>query len=344
MIVIAIIMALFLLLLPLVNMQWNRWRDRQASLQINTLAGQLETYHADNRGYPTTEQGLMALVFIPDNVGLRVMPTPGVAPGTGTGMPGMQDDPTGGMMGGSVGIGPDALMQPNQMDPASGMMGQGGMGGVDPMMGSGGMMSGQMTATWTEPRHNPQLYTQQRMRPNPYVRESDLLDPWGRPFLYDNSRAFFGLNATGTERPAIWSVGRDGIDGTDDDILGWDLDEAAELIARQQRQLQQQQGNWGQQQGFDPMMQQQGGFDPMMQPQGGFDPGFGGAPAPGPGFGGAPAPGPGFGGAPAPGPGFGGAPAPGPGFGGAPAPGPGFGGAPAPGPGFGGVPAPGPGM
>ena len=76
--------------------------------------------------------------------------------------------------------------------------------------------------------------------------------------------------------PAVSSAGRYGIDGTDDDILGWDPDVAAELIARQQQQLQMQmQGGggmgWGQQQqGFDPMMQQQQGFDPMMMQQQGF--------------------------------------------------------------------------
>jgi len=273
MIVLAIVIALVAILLPVINLQWNQWRDREASMQINTLAQQLERFHADNRGYPTTEQGLMALVFIPDNVGrpLHLQP-PGMIPGTG--IPGVQDDTGGGMMGQSAGIGPEALMmnQPNpMMDPMG--MGTGMAGAIDPMtgmpIGDPMMGSGQQTTAWTEPRHNPELYLQQRMRPNPYVRERDLLDPWNRPFRYDNSRAFNGLNATGTERPAIWSAGRDGIDGTDDDILGWDPDEAAELIARHQQQLQMRQGQgggWGQQQ-FDPMMPQQG-FDPMMPQQG----------------------------------------------------------------------------
>jgi type II secretory pathway pseudopilin PulG len=194
-------------------------RAQQTFTQLEVLTAALQQYNADHRGYPTTEQGLMSLVFIPENVGLH-----------------SPQDPMGGMMGqrGMTGA-PDPLT---------------GMPIADPMRG--GTIGGQMVSM--QPTHNLQLYTQLRRRPNPYIQESDLLDPWGRPFRYDNSRAFFGLNRTGTEVPAVWSAGRDGIDGTDDDILGWDPDVAAELIARQQQQLQmQQQGNRGYQQGFDPM-------------------------------------------------------------------------------------------
>ena len=298
MIVVAIIIALVAILLPAIMTQQKGWRVRQASLRINMLAGQLEQYYADNRGYPTTEQGLYALAFIPDGVG-RPMQTlqPSTMPGMSDGMMTGETDLSGGMMGASISSGPELLNQPNPMDP----MGMGGMTGTmsatdpatgmpltDSMMGSS-QMSGMMTATWTKPEHNPQLYTQQRRRPTPYVSESDLMDPWKRPYRYDNSRSFGGLNQTGSEMPAIWSAGPDGIDGNDDDILGWDVDEANQRLALHQQQLQMQQmgqsgmmgtgsqgmmdpmnqmGNQSNQM-FDPMqLQQQQQFgQPPMQPQ-----------------------------------------------------------------------------
>jgi len=76
-------------------------------------------------------------------------------------------------------------------------------------------------------------------------------------FRYDNSRPIFGLNQTGTEVPAIWSAGRDRVDGTDDDILGWNVDKANELISQHQQRLQ-----------MNPMMPGSGGMGMPMQPSG----------------------------------------------------------------------------
>ena len=253
-IVLAIIAGLAVIMLPIINIQRNQWLSRQANLQINTLRGQLEQYNQDNRGYPTTEQGLYALIFIPDNVGLSTATLQ--PPGNMTGAPGMmgETDMEGGMFGGSGGAGPELLNQPNPMNTMNGMMGN-----TQGMMGETGMMSGgggTMASAWTQPTHNSQIYTQQRRRPNPYILEKDLTDSWGRPFRYDNSRSFYGLNRTGSEMPAIWSAGRDGQDGTDDDILGWDPEDAAQALAIHQQQMQMRQmnqGGMGGQQGFDPM-------------------------------------------------------------------------------------------
>jgi len=241
-IVLAIIIALLAILLPVVNTQWKQWQIRRAGIQMTTIAGQIQQYNADHQGYPTTEQGLYALVYIPDGTGMPIpLPSPG-------GIPGQNFDP---MMGGSQSVGPDMLMnQPNLMNPAMGI--QGIMPGaidpltsqpiVDPMAGGsqviGGSNIGLQQQTYM---YNPQLYTQKQRRPTPYVQEKDLLDPWGHPYRYDNTRAHYGLNRTGSDMPAIWSVGPDGIDGTTDDIFAWDVENANDSLARHQLQMQQQQ-------------------------------------------------------------------------------------------------------
>ena len=176
-------------------------------LQLKRLGTYIEEYAVDNRGYPTTEQGLYTLIYIPDNVGVLPMP-----------------DPT---MGNPKGTTP---MTSGAIDPNTGLP-------IPDPMGGGGVS----VSVWTYPLHNPQLYLQQRKRATPYVaNEKDLTDPWGRPYRYDNSQAYFGLNVTGTDKPAIWSAGRDGIDGTDDDILNWDPADAQRLIMARQQQMQMQ--------------------------------------------------------------------------------------------------------
>ena len=281
-IVLAIIVALSLFLLPAINNQYQRWLGSQAQIQVNSLVSMLTEYNADHRGFPTTEQGLPALIFIPDNVGQPAATLQ--PPGSMTGTPGMmgETDMTGGMMGGSGGAGSELLNQPNPMNLMGvNTPGTTGMGAIDPLIGmptndpmTGGsqIIGGTATSTGTEPFHNPQLYLQQRRRSTPYTRESALIDPWGRPFRYDNSRAFNGLNRTGSEVPAVWSAGRDGIDGTDDDILGWDSEEAVRAFAIHQQQMQTRQGMGTGQQGFDPMQQQQQFGQPPMQPQFGQPP------------------------------------------------------------------------
>jgi hypothetical protein len=198
--------------------------------------------------------------------------------------PGMSDptvmDPSlsGGMMGQSASFGTESLTNtnpvgqpgllgggmdptiPGQAMPPGQPMIPGGMGGgMDPMTGMpttdpmGGTSGGMMTSTWTQPFHNPQLYTQQRQRSNARMNAKNLLDPWGQPYRYDASMTYYGVNQyTGESRPAIWSAGPDKQDGTDDDVRNWVPEETQELLMRrrQQVQMQQQGGQYGGSQSF----------------------------------------------------------------------------------------------
>ncbi|MDR2115587.1 MAG: type II secretion system protein GspG [Planctomycetaceae bacterium] len=273
-IVLAIVMALFAIVLPTLFKSRTQSFVKQAKIQISQIEGYLELYATENRGYPTTEQGLYALIYFPDNlVSTMTSPTlgtqsPAMTPGmdpnaafggnavavggagtfgnpTGTpmgpmGTPNPMMDPSGmgGMtnpMPGTTGN-PAGMTMTNPMDPMNSM---GGMTTTNPMDPMGGM-SGMTTATtWNQPFHNPQIYLQQRKRPSPYVdSDKSLLDPWGQPYRYDNSMQYYGLNKTGEAKPAIWSAGPDKRDGTEDDILNWDANEAQQRIAQHQQQMQ----------------------------------------------------------------------------------------------------------
>ena len=255
-IVLAILVALFALLLPAVFNQQKKWNDQRAAIQINSLEAQIEQYAIENNGYPTTEQGLYALIFIPDNIGNSAailqpgMPQQGM--GIPTGMPGI-DEQTGGMAGGAISVGPEMLNNSmNQQNPQI-LTGMSGMEttGMSPMtdptgMGGGIVGSGMGTSTWTQPFHNPQLYTMQKKRSTPYIGNvKELTDPWGQPYRYDNTLAYFGVNQTGLAKPAIWSAGPDKMDGTDDDIRNWKPADAQKAFAERQQSLQMQQSGMG---------------------------------------------------------------------------------------------------
>lgn len=49
----------------------------------------------------------------------------------------------------------------------------------------------------------------------PYLEEKALQDPWGQPYRYE-----WPTQRLST-KPALWSVGPDGQDGTPDDITNW---------------------------------------------------------------------------------------------------------------------------
>jgi hypothetical protein len=137
---------------------------------------------------------------------------------------------------------------------------------IDPMTGMAG--TNPMATAWTQPFHNPQIYMQLRKRTNPYLdSDKSLIDPWGQPYRYDNNMQYNGLNRTGEAKPAIWSAGPDKRDGTDDDILNWDPNEAQRRIAQQQQQLQFQggmgQGGMGATNPMDMMGNPMGMTNPM---------------------------------------------------------------------------------
>ena len=237
-IVLTILIALLALLVPTVFNQQKRQNVQRAQIKISQLEGELELYLAENNGYPTNEQGLYALLYIPDNVGVLPTIQPGGPMGPGTA--GTDPSVYGGMAGGSASIGPESLMTP-QADPMA-VTGTTMTGGMDPTTGMqmpDPMGTGGMASTWNQYVHNPQIYQQQRKRSTPYTAsEKNLTDPWGQPYRYDNSQQFYGFNQTGSAKPAIWSAGPDKQDGTDDDIRNWDPVEAQRAIALRQQQMQ----------------------------------------------------------------------------------------------------------
>ncbi|MDR3233946.1 MAG: type II secretion system protein GspG [Planctomycetaceae bacterium] len=253
-IVMAIIAALFALLLPGLFNRQKQSQIKEADIKIKQLGGFLEQYNIENRGYPTTEQGLYSLIYIPDNTGVSATSPTGI-PGMGT-----LTDPTGGMGGNAVAVGSEMLngQQPAAMGSDPNVM----MGGSP--MGNNPMGSSTGAGMWNMPVSNPSLYTQLRKRSAPYVdSEKDLLDPWGTPYRYDNSLAFNGVNQTGTQRPALWSAGPDKADNTDDDIRNWDPAEAQQLMAQRQAQGAGQSGGM-----IDPMTGQATQPGQMMNPAG----------------------------------------------------------------------------
>lgn len=53
----------------------------------------------------------------------------------------------------------------------------------------------------------------------PYLETPVPLDPWGNPYRYEYPGRYQA------DAPDIWSYGPDGIDGTDDDIGNWPVEE-----------------------------------------------------------------------------------------------------------------------
>jgi prepilin-type N-terminal cleavage/methylation domain-containing protein len=299
-IVLAIVVALFAILLPALLSSQLKSRIQQANIQIKQLEGYLEQYATENRGYPTTEQGLYALIYFSDNQ-VAAMTSPTLAQPSGM-TPGM--DPNAAFSGNAVAVGGADVFgsptgtpigppmgTPNPMGVGSPVMDTNSMGTANPMPGTmgsstgitanpmdsmSGMMSanpmgtmgGTMATMWNQPFHNPQIYTLQRKRPTPYIdSDKSLIDPWGQPYRYDNSMQYNGLNKTGEAKPAIWSSGPDKRDGTEDDILGWDPNEAQRRIAQQQ-QLQQFQGGMGTTNPMDSMNMMGNSMGNLMDPSG----------------------------------------------------------------------------
>ncbi|HBT75490.1 MAG TPA: hypothetical protein DEB39_00880 [Planctomycetaceae bacterium] len=245
--VLLILVALFAILATTIRGRITKAYRSQAEIQIGNFKTALEQYQLEKGTYPSTEQGLNALIFIPNNERNAVTTTlsPGMAAGA--------VDPMnpGGMYPG--GLNPDA-MNPNGMNPVAvgadplgtsllnsanpmdpmadpGGMTPGGTPAVDPFAipgTMGGAMSGPMGAgvpgmsNWQQTTFNPQLYSPLVKRATPYF-ESDKgeipLDPWGRPYHYVYAPVN-GVNPlTGENKPAIWSDGP--TEDTADDIRNW---------------------------------------------------------------------------------------------------------------------------
>ena len=285
-VVLAIIVALVALLAPLVMTQRERSNQRIAQSWIGNFEKSLDLYYTDFGHYPTTEQGLNALIFVPLNEGQYAQ---GMVQQPGYANP--NDPNAGGMNLGASGIGgPDAFNTPmpggpNTLDPMGGGVSL-GLGGTAPpfpnagfagdpnAMGGGisdpNMMGGTgYGGTWTEPQFNPQLYINAKKRSDQYLAGSEVpSDPWKRPYRYSYNLVN-GINPlTGDRKPAIWSAGYDGIDNTEDDLRSWNPKVAAEQLALQQQQMMYGGGTGGVDAMGNPLQPgaMGGGFDAMGNP------------------------------------------------------------------------------
>ena len=306
--VLAIIVALFAILGTAIATYRQKSRINFAESWVGNFGRALEAYSTDHGDYPTTEQGLNALIYIPINEG---QPMPGMVQPPGYVDP---NDPNAGMNLGATALGgPDAFNNPGAMsgmntipgafDPTGGsataLGGPGAMApmpgampgdpnmmmGADPnmMMGgmdpTGGMPTGYGTG-WAQPTFNPQLYMQGRKRLDPYLTGDKIpLDPWGQQYRYEYTLVNGVNRLTGDRKPAIWSAGPDKVDGTDDDIRSWDPQVAANQLLLQQQQMQYGGGMGGVDMMGNPLQpgMLDGGMMPsmdggMMPPQGGMMP------------------------------------------------------------------------
>ncbi len=145
-VVLAIIVALFAILAPAVMSYRNKSNINITKSWIGNFDKALQTYVVDHGNYPTTEQGLNALIFVPMNEGQQ---TAGTMPQVGLANP---NDPNAGMNMGATGVGGvDSFNNPGAMGGMPGMPGDpnnpmgGGanaVGGMPPMGGAPGATPG----------------------------------------------------------------------------------------------------------------------------------------------------------------------------------------------------------
>ncbi len=270
-VVLAIIVALFAILTPTIMSQRRKSEISRAKMDIQRLNQALELYAQENRGYPTSEQGLMALVYVPNNT-FTGQPAGGSMMQPGMTQPGMPGMDSGNQFAGNAGsVGPEmfgsqpgtmpgmnnpnmmpgtmpGMNDPNMMPGGTGTTMPGTMPGMNDtnMMpgGTGTTMPGAMPGTtmmggWNSFVYNEQLYVNARKRSESYTGNDSLpVDPWGSQYRYENNLAYNGLNRNGKTTPAIWSAGPDRQDGTDDDVLGWEPEDAQQAFTQRQQQMQ----------------------------------------------------------------------------------------------------------
>ena len=158
------------------------------------------------------------------------------------GQAGMMNDP---MMNGQAGM----MNDPNMMN--------GGMGQMNGQMNMTGMQTGAMQQNATVNPMKPK-----RKIPEPYIKETDLEDPWNNPFKYE-----WPTTKGDGKKPAIWSTGPDGEDnnGDGDDIINWDAtDMSGQMNAQQNAQAAGLQNGMTQQNGMPGMNTGMPGMDPSM--------------------------------------------------------------------------------
>ncbi|MDD4786238.1 MAG: type II secretion system protein GspG [Pirellulales bacterium] len=182
-VVLAILVLLAAMVAPRILGLQGKADIKAAQTQISLFEGALEGYAVECGGYPTTEQGLQALIS-----------PPAASAGMGMGT-GMSTD---------MGMGMD--------------MGAGAAPGVSPDLGAGpdmGMGTGMSTAP-TASAMQPSGAVASRWD-GPYLNTDTVpVDPWGMPYGY----AYPPTRGAGP-KPDIWSFGPDNQDGTEDDIVNW---------------------------------------------------------------------------------------------------------------------------
>ena len=290
-----IVLAILIVIIGILGTTvWNSYKRaliRAAEVKIKTLTQAVEEFHMDQRGYPTMVEGLYILADIANPDAAAAMQqmqmqqqTMGTAGQNMNGMngqmnTGMMNDPM--AMGGNMNMNDPMAMggNMNMNDPT--MMG-GNMNMNDPSMMNGqmntGMANGQMNNMTGMQQTATVNATPKRKIPEPYIKETDLEDPWNNPFKYE-----WPTTKGDGKKPAIWSMGPDGEDnnGDGDDIINWDAtDMSGQMNAQRNAQAAGLQNGMMQQNGMNNGMMQQGGMmDPNMggMQQGGMmDPNMGG--------------------------------------------------------------------
>ena len=186
-VVLAILVLLVAMVAPRILGLQGKADIKAAKTQIGLFEGALESYAVECGSYPTTEQGLQALITAPAmSAGM------GMSTGMNTGMGAGMDMGAGAGAGAVPGAGPDLGASPDM-----------GMGaGVSPAPTATAMQpSGPVNSRWDGPYLNA---------------DSVPVDPWGMPYGY----AYPPTRGAGP-KPDIWSFGPDSQDGTEDDIVNW---------------------------------------------------------------------------------------------------------------------------
>ena len=211
-----IVLAILIVIIGILGTTvWNSYKRaliRAAEVKIKTLTQAVEEFKLDQRTYPTLVEGLYILANVDNPDAAAAMQQAQMQQQT-MGMAGQNMNNMNGQM--NTGMMNDPMMN-GQMN--TGMMN-------DPMMNGGmGQMNGQMNMTGMQNGAMQQNATVNTMKPKrkipePYVKETDLEDPWNNPFKYE-----WPTTKGDGKKPAIWSMGPDGEDnnGDGDDIINWD--------------------------------------------------------------------------------------------------------------------------
>ena len=265
-----IVLAILIVIIGILGTTvWNSYKRaliRAAEVKIKTLTQAVEEFKMDQCEYPTLVEGLYILANVDNPDAAAAMQQAQMQQQTmGTvgqnNMNGMNGQMNTGMMNDPMMNGQTGMMNdPSMMNGQAGMMN-------DPMMNgqmNTGMMNGQMNnMTGMQQNATVNPMKPKRKIPEPYIKETDLEDPWNNPFKYE-----WPTTKGDGKKPAIWSTGPDGEDnnGDGDDIINWDAtDMSGQMNAQRNAQAA------GLQNGMMNNGMNNGMMNNGMTPQGGMD-------------------------------------------------------------------------